>query len=384
MPTLRAGRGRCRPRCCFCRSQPVRSARNSCRPTRPSPQMARSAQPTVKTSRQDYENWWAAFRDPTLNRLVDIAYDQNLTLMAAGTRVHQGAGDLGEAIGEVYPQIPAARSETRDTSSPAAPTRRPTQQRPRQGFLAGQARRPGRLGARSVGQVPPRRRIGRCGLSRLDRDLRRRAGHADRRCRDDYIGIRTLQAQIAIARENVVKQKEALEIARDRFKGGATSELDVFQAENVLAQTEGGDSATHGANAERPRTRCASCSACRRPRSTGCLRRSRGIPAPPRDVAVGIPAELLRRRPDVRAAELKAAAQSAQIGMAEADLYPAFSLERRARHAGQHDQRQQPQQAVHRAEHHLRFRTVVQLADPQLRPDHQQRARRRTPSCRRC
>src|SRR5262249_15083159 len=53
---------------------------------------------------------------------------------------------------------------------------------------------------------------------------------------------------------------------------------------------------------------------------------SRGIPLPPRNITVGIPADLLRRRPDVRAAELKAEAQSAKVGIAAADLYPAFSL----------------------------------------------------------
>ena len=50
------------------------------------------------------------------------------------------------------------------------------------------------------------------------------------------------------------------------------------------------------------------------------------IPVPPANVAVGIPADLIRRRPDIRSAELQAAAQSAQIGIAKADLFPAFSL----------------------------------------------------------
>jgi len=58
----------------------------------------------------------------------------------------------------------------------------------------------------------------------------------------------------------------------------------------------------------------------------GLLGRSIQIPVPPRDVAVGIPANLVRRRPDIRAVELAAAAQSAQVGIAEADLYPALSL----------------------------------------------------------
>ena len=142
-----------------------------------------------------------------------------------------------------------------------------------------------------------------------------------------YIGIRTLEKQIAIARENVVKQKEALQIARDRFNGGATTELDVFQAENVLAQTEASVpqltvQLQHGENALRVLLGMP-------PEPLDALlgrEPAQASPSPPPNVAVGIPADLLRRRPDVRAAELKAAAQSAQIGIAAADLYPAFTL----------------------------------------------------------
>jgi outer membrane protein TolC len=141
----------------------------------------------------------------------------------------------------------------------------------------------------------------------------------------DYVAIRTLQQQIAIAHDNIVKQKMALQIARDRYRGGATSELDPLQAENVLAQTQ---SAIPQLTAQLQQDE----NALRvllgmTPESLdGLLGHGRGIPAPPAKVAVGIPADLLRRRPDVRAAELKAAAQSAQVGIAEADLYPAFSL----------------------------------------------------------
>jgi NodT family efflux transporter outer membrane factor (OMF) lipoprotein len=141
-----------------------------------------------------------------------------------------------------------------------------------------------------------------------------------------YVGIRTLEKQIAIARANVARQRQALTIARARYKGGATSELDVYQAENVLGATQ----ATipqlkiqldQGLNALRVLLGMA-------PEPLGfLLARSTGvIPAAPRTVAAGIPADLLRRRPDVRAAELRAAAQSAQIGVAAAELYPAISL----------------------------------------------------------
>jgi NodT family efflux transporter outer membrane factor (OMF) lipoprotein len=140
-----------------------------------------------------------------------------------------------------------------------------------------------------------------------------------------YIGIRTLQQQIRIAHENVFKQQQIVAIARARFKGGATSELDVFQAENVLAQTQ---STIPQLTAQVQQAEHALAVLLGIPPGSldGLLAISRGIPVPPRDVAVGIPAELLRRRPDIRAAELQAAAQSARIGMAEADLYPAFAL----------------------------------------------------------
>ena len=119
-----------------------------------------------------------------------------------------------------------------------------------------------------------------------------------------YIGIRTLQQQIDIAQDNVVKQRKALAIARDRFHGGTATGLDVFQAENVLAQTEStipqltaqlqqGEDALRvllGMTPELLDTLLAGPTA---------------IPVPPTDVAVGIPADLIRRRPDIRSAELQ-------------------------------------------------------------------------------
>jgi NodT family efflux transporter outer membrane factor (OMF) lipoprotein len=140
-----------------------------------------------------------------------------------------------------------------------------------------------------------------------------------------YIGIRTLQTQIDIARDNVVKQKKALAIARARYEGGTATKLDVYQAENVLGQTESTIpqltiQLNQGFNA------LAVLLGMPPQPMEPLLRGSSGIPVPPTTVAVGIPADLVRRRPDIRAAELAAMAQSAQIGIAEANLYPAFAL----------------------------------------------------------
>src|SRR5262249_3819492 len=63
-----------------------------------------SSDPSVQSDHQNYEQWWTVFNDPTLNRLIDLAYHQNLTLLAAGTRVLEARATLGVAIGELYPQ----------------------------------------------------------------------------------------------------------------------------------------------------------------------------------------------------------------------------------------------------------------------------------------
>ncbi|MGC1888252.1 MAG: TolC family protein, partial [Stellaceae bacterium] len=61
--------------------------------------------PSVVTRNQEYRDWWTVFHDPVLNRLIEIAYNQNLTLVSAGTRVLQARAELGVAIGEFYPQL---------------------------------------------------------------------------------------------------------------------------------------------------------------------------------------------------------------------------------------------------------------------------------------
>src|SRR3989440_1130203 len=64
-----------------------------------------SHNPSVDTRNQEYRDWWTVFHDPVLNRLIGIAYNQNLTLVDAGTRVLEARAELGVAIGEFYPQV---------------------------------------------------------------------------------------------------------------------------------------------------------------------------------------------------------------------------------------------------------------------------------------
>jgi NodT family efflux transporter outer membrane factor (OMF) lipoprotein len=140
----------------------------------------------------------------------------------------------------------------------------------------------------------------------------------------NYAQLRTTEQRIKYAKHNVELQRETLTLVEARFKAGTVSELDLDQAKSTLAQTE----------ATIPELEIS----LRQFNNQLCILlgippeelRARLGPAPilnaPPDVAVGIPADLLVRRPDVRAAERQAAAQCAQIGVADANFYPHISI----------------------------------------------------------
>jgi NodT family efflux transporter outer membrane factor (OMF) lipoprotein len=280
---------------------------------------------SVETNRQNYHDWWKVFRDPVLDRLIDTAAAQNLTLLSAGTRVLQARAMLGIAIGELYPQQQQAVGLINyNLLSRSDPTTVPTS--------AASNYWRDVLGVQALWEIDIWGKFRRgvesadsaylASIASYDDVLVTLLGDVAR----TYVGIRTLEKQIAIARANVVRQRKVLQIARDKFEGGTATKLDVYQAENVLATTQASIpqltlQLQQGQNALRVLLGMA-------PEPLGFVlaRASGKIPSAPGKVAVGIPADLLRRRPDIRAAELRAAAQSAQIGVAFAELLPAISI----------------------------------------------------------
>ena len=281
--------------------------------------------PSVRLDRQANARWWTVFNDPVLDTLVETASRQNLTLLAAGTRVLEARAALGVAIGGIYPQdqsLGAGAAFNRLPNSDASTN--PL------GNLGDFWR--ASLSANIMWELDFWGRFRRGVQSADAAYLASIASYDDvlvtliGDVATTYIGIRTLQQQVAIARANAARQRRALAIARDRFTGGATSGLDVAQAENILAQTEAmipqyTAQMQQGLASLRVLLGMA-------PESlTAVLGGPRhAIPTPPESAAVGIPADLLRRRPDIRTVELRAAAQSEQIGIARAQLFPAFRL----------------------------------------------------------
>ena len=280
---------------------------------------------SAKSDPLEYERWWEGFRDPTLNKLIHLAYNQNLTLLSAGTRVLQARALLGIAVGISYPQVQqGVGSIVYNRSSAATPLSAPnaTPSYFWTDAVAAQAAWELDFWGKFRRGVESADGAYLASIASYDNVLVSLLGDVTA----TYIGIRTTEQLIAIARANVRRQENALSIARAKFLGGGTSELDVFQATNVLEQTRASIPQLTIQLQQGENALCVLLGV--PPQSLGMLlSRSVGrIPSPPRTVVVGIPADLLRRRPDVRAAELAALAQSAQIGVALTQLYPAISI----------------------------------------------------------
>lgn len=138
-----------------------------------------------------------------------------------------------------------------------------------------------------------------------------------------YVSLRTCQRRLACAAANIRLQEEALQLAKDRYEAGLTGELDVRQAEMNLAATRASVPLAEAALESTLDELCVL--AGRRPGELDGLRAAGAIPSATALPGL-VPADVLRRRPDVRRAERELAAQTAAIGVAAGELYPKFSL----------------------------------------------------------
>ena len=278
----------------------------------------------VRTESATYRNWWTAFEDPVLNRLIDRAYRENLSLRQAGVRVLQARAQLGLAVGEVFPQTQQGVGSVQyNRISDRAIT----------GVTAndGIAYWQSQIGLQTSWELDFWGRIRR-GIESADANLLATLADYDNTLvtltadvANAYITLRTAEERIRIARENVQTQEESLKIAQVRLKFGTGTQRDVEQARTVLLNTQA-SIPTLETQLRQARDALSVLLGMPPGELGDLLDGAPGIPASPRQVVVGMPADLLRRRPDVRSAELQAAAQSAQIGVAKADLFPAFTL----------------------------------------------------------
>jgi len=304
---------------------------NYCRPPAPvADQWIDSEDPLVQAQAADYSDWWGVFDDPALNELVEAAYEQNLPLKVAGMRILEARSQLGVATGNLFPQQQQmvgflARTEFSDNSFPfgAFPLPQMAFDTWRLGF--GQDSLPVFWELDFWGRF-------RRGIESAEANMNARIEDYDAalvilqaEVATMYVQVRTLEERLALARQNVELQKNTLRITQDRFDQGVVSELDVQQARSVLGATESLIPVLQMGRRKAQNRLCTLMGM--PPRDLEAELGGPGAtPTTPPEVAVGIPAELLRRRPDVRRAEREAAAQCARIGIAESAMYPQFAI----------------------------------------------------------
>ena len=276
----------------------------------------------IKSEPADFSEWWTVFNDPILDNLIEIASRQNLDLQNAGLRILEARAQLGIAIGSQYPQTQQIGGEANanqlSKNAPNTATLDKFYYNYQLGFDAawefdfwGRFRRGVESANASLYTT----------LANYDDILVSLIAEVAR----TYLDIRTFEQRVVVTRKNVKLQEKSLDISAARFEVGETSQLDVTQAKALLRQTQATIPPLE-ASLRQAKNALAILLGILPTKVQDILGPPKPIPTAPIEVAVGIPVELLRRRPDIRLAEFQAAAQSAQIGIAKADLYPSFSL----------------------------------------------------------
>ena len=265
-----------------------------------------------------FSDWWTAFDDPLLNDLVTMARLQNNTLEIAGLRVLEAQAILGIAIGIQYPQSQFATGGVVYVS-------------PSETGGSADDFRTYDLGANVAWELDFWGKFRR-GVEAADASLQ--ASIADfedlltlltAQVVDTYVILRTFEERLRIAEQNIVIQERSYNIARVLYENGQDSQLDMQQALTLLLATR---ATVPGLEQILRQTRNALTVLLGHPPGIldELLNSEGAIPTLPASIAIGVPADLLRQRPDVRRAESIAVAQNAQVGGAQASLYPSFSL----------------------------------------------------------
>lgn len=271
----------------------------------------------------DHPEWWLVFNDPVLNQLIETAQSQNLTLRSAGLRVLQAQAQLGIATGRKYPQVQqlsgsANEVKISENGADNIPLLEDSFGLYNLGFgLSWEVDFWGRFSRMiesSAAQLQAEVASYDAVMVTLTAEVAR-----------SYVLMRTLETRIGLLEQNVLVQDRALQIADVKFRNGKVTELDVQQARTILNKTKAQIPVLQ-MNLRGVRNMLGVLLGMLPQDIDQLLVKSAPVPTPPPLVAVGMPQDLIRRRPDIRQAEWIMASQSAQIGVAVTELYPHFRL----------------------------------------------------------
>jgi NodT family efflux transporter outer membrane factor (OMF) lipoprotein len=275
-----------------------------------------------ETDTAELVQWWRALDDPVLDELISTARRENNSLRIAGLRVLESQARLNIAIGNRYPQqqVLSGDATAVGTSENAANS-----------VATDTSFTEVNVGGAVSWEVDFWGRFRR-GIEAADADLLASIANYDdamvlvtAAVAETYALIRATEEQLRLARDSYAIQKRSFEITEVLFRNGSSSELDALQAKTQLLGTAAVIPSLELALQQFENAMSGLLG--RTPGEIDDILRGEGkLPDIPDKVLVGIPADTLRQRPDVRRAELQALAQNARVGVAQADLYPSFSL----------------------------------------------------------
>jgi NodT family efflux transporter outer membrane factor (OMF) lipoprotein len=261
--------------------------------------------------------WWATLNDALLTALEDRALKANLDVRKAEAKIRQARALRYAAQTERQPTVTARGS--------AAGSRTGNQDGPAQVSQMYSAGIDASWEPDFYGRI-------RQTIEAYDADL----GAAEESLRDvlvsltaelalSYVDARSYQSQLAITRANLAKQEETLRLTQTRYETGLATELEVQQSRLTVESTKAGIPSLE-TSYQKSINRIAVLLGEKPGAVDAELAVVKPVPVIPAEIAVGVPADLVRRRPDIRGAERQVAAQYARVGVATADLYPSFSL----------------------------------------------------------
>ena len=275
--------------------------------------------------------WWTTFNDPLLDSLVERAVQSNFDLRIAESRIREARASRAVVAAGAWPTVDVSGSYSRNRTSENALTF------PSQGTVGGSnsgLKLDRNLYDTSIDATWEIDVFGgvRRGVEAADATIE--ASQYSRRdvlvtllgdVAKNYIDLRGFQRRLAVARANLKAQQDTLELTRIRFQAGLTNDLEVAQAE-AQANTTAAQIPTLEASLKQAAYSLDLLLGLAPGALWNELANEKAIPTLPPEVLIGLPSDLLRRRPDIRVAERRLAAATAQVGSAMADLFPKFSL----------------------------------------------------------
>lgn len=267
---------------------------------------------TPETDHSDIVNWWKSFDDPVLEDLIRRAVANNLSLKEAFTRLNEARLRRGISKADQYPTVSSSASGTRSHSSHNSSEMY-------------------QAGVDSSWEIDIFGGIRRS-LEASDADLESANASLNdvlvsltAEVASNYVNLRLYQAEMDVTNSNLKAQEETYEIVTWRFKAGLVTELDLKKSEYTLEQTRSQIPALQS-RIDQAQNRIAVLLGVNPGIMKEELSNVKPVPVLKDAIKTGIPADLLRQRPDLKKAERDLAAQTARIGAAVSDLYPKITL----------------------------------------------------------